>query len=745
MENKCSDSLSEAKWIMPDRNIGSASPVIRKGFTLRKTSGAKLFITVLGFFEARLNGKKLGNEYFQPVASDYEKRNFKKITYPCRDSFTHRIYFNSYDVSEYLNEGENQLEVQLGGGWYVQTERVAEGEMSFGERCKCIFALETGGGTILSDGSEEWSLSEITCSELFIGEVIDYSAVGGKYKVAVAEAPESELSPSIGAPDRLIRTIKPLKLSEKNGRSVWDAGENISGLVRVVSKAGYTGEVTLRFAEELKDGELDFASSGADYTCLSGRKQIMTDVFVCDGKKRVFEPKFVWHAFRYFDVEGEVDSLEVLVIHADVKVTSTFDSDSEGMNFLYDAYIRTELDNMHGSFPSDCPHRERLGYTGDGQITAKAAMLTLDSKEFYRKWIRDILDCQDKESGHVQHTAPFMGGGGGPGGWGSAMIIVPYQYWKNFGDTDILRECLPAMRKWIGYLESHSEGGLVVREEEGGWCLGDWCTLGKCEVPEPLVNTWYLIKQLGMLREICLALGEPFDEHYAALQKNALDALRERYFKGNADLRLFSREKAHKSKPFSRENSNYSAYPKNGAENKQGIAVYGATLGLADTDACAEYYDKLGHFDTGFLCTDILCELLFATGHGETFYRLLENDQPGGYLYMKRNGATTIWENWKWGSHCHPMFGAPARQLFEGILGIRQAKASSGWERLVFSPYLPERMNFAEGSIETPRGEIKVSLERRGGKVLAQVEFPENITAQFRGKLLSPGVSGFEL
>ena len=112
---------------------------------------------------------------------------------------------------------------------------------------------------------------------------------------------------------------------------------------------------------------------------------------------------------------------------------------------------------------------------------------------------------------------------------------------------------------------------------------------------------------------------------------------------------------------------------------------------------------------------------------------------------MKRNGATTIWENWKYGSHCHPMFGAPVRQLFEGILGIRQAKASSGWERLDFSPYLPERMNFAEGSITTPRGEIKVSLERRGGKVLAQVELPENITAEFRKKLLSPGENSFEL
>ena len=371
------------------------------------------------------------------------------------------------------------------------------------------------------------------------------------------------------------------------------------------------------------------------------------------------------------------------------------------MNFLYDAYIRTELDNMHGSFPSDCPHRERLGYTGDGQITAQAAMLTLGSKEFYRKWIRDILDCQDPESGHIQHTAPFMGGGGGPGGWGSAVVVVPYRYWKNFGDTDILRECLPAIRKWIDYLVSRSENHLVVREEEGGWCLGDWCTLEKCRIPEPLVNTWYLVKQLGMLGEICGALGEPLDEKYETLRDDALEALRLTYFSGDTP------------------------------ENRQGFAVYGASLGLADPDDCAEYYDRLGHFDTGFICTDILCELLFSSGHGETFYRLLENDSPGGYLFMKRHGATTIWENWQpFSSHCHPMFGAPVRQLFEGILGLRQPKGSGGWEKVIFSPYLPEKMNHAGGIVTTPRGVIKVSLERRGGKVISDISLPDGVSVK---------------
>ena len=109
------------------------------------------------------------------------------------------------------------------------------------------------------------------------------------------------------------------------------------------------------------------------------------------------------------------------VIHTDVAVTSSFSCSDPVLNWLYEAYIRTQLDNYHGCIPSDCPHRERLGYTGDGQLTAETAMLLLDTKELYRKWYQDILDSQGAETGHIPHTAPFLGGGGGPGGWGCAV------------------------------------------------------------------------------------------------------------------------------------------------------------------------------------------------------------------------------------------------------------------------------------------------------------------------------------
>lgn len=141
-------------------------------------------------------------------------------------------------------------------------------------------------------------------------------------------------------------------------------------------------------------------------------------------------PWFTWHGFRYFELTNNAEPVRCEVVHSDCAVTSSFESGSEMLNWLYDAYIRTQLSNMHSGVPSDCPHIERLGYTGDGQLCCEAAMMLLDSQKFYKKWLEDISDCQSIGNGHVQHTAPFMGGGGGPAGWGGAIAVVPYEMYK---------------------------------------------------------------------------------------------------------------------------------------------------------------------------------------------------------------------------------------------------------------------------------------------------------------------------
>lgn len=705
--------LNNAKWI--SAAPACQSPVFTRRFEAGAVANAVLYITGLGYFEARINGQPVTEDRFLPLVTDYEPRDLTKFAYPLHDTTTHRIYYSQFEVTGLLREGENVLTVQLGNGWYRQTERVAEGPTAFGDVLKTIFSLhmDTPAGPVIldSDGSESWQGSEIIYNQLFIGEVVDATAlIGFPQGVKVLPAPDSALVPQIGTPDRHIRTLIPKFVTAIGNRKIYDAGENISGVVRVHTSAPYGSRINLRFAENLtEEQDLDFRSTGGiGHSCTSGRYQIMEDTFITDGTAQVFEPKFTWHAFRYFDIVGEFDELEVAVIHSDCSVTARFDSPSEGLNFLFDTFIRTQLNNMHGSIPSDCPHRERLGYTGDGQVCAEPAMMMLDSREFYRKWIQDILDCQDAASGHVQHTAPLMGGGGGPGGWGCAMVIVPYRYYKMFGDDGMVAQCYEPMRRWVDYLKNHSENGLVVREEDRGWCLGDWCPLTEpMEIPIPYVNSCFFMKILEMLSALAPVAGHSEHiEEYDALRREIGQAICRDYFDSGS--------------------GHYAA-------NIQGADAYALWVGLAGEDTALELarcYDEMGHFDTGFLGTDILVEVLCKYGHIDTVLKLLESEDVGSYLYMKRHGATTIWENWGRGnSEDHPMFGACVRQLFSSILGIGQSGA--GFSDLRIAPLIPKSLPWASGSIRTPAGDAAVAWKKDDGHISFHLELPEGIPAVF--------------
>ncbi len=697
--------LENAKWITCGEDV--SSPIIARTFSASGVKRAMLFVTGLGYFEARVNGKLLHKEKFLPVVSDYEPRDLSKFYYPLHDVVTNRVYFYEFDVTDKINDGENELSVQLGGGFYRQNERTGERTGYKGEM-KAIYSLrletEDGVLTLDSDGSETWTSSEITYNNLYIGEVHDPAAPKTSGKVQITDT-QTELSPAIGAADKHIRTINPKLLGVVGGKKIYDAGENISGIVRVTTSAPAGEEITLRFAENLcEDGSLDFKSTGIHCKVASGGAQIMRDVFVSDGKTRTFEPKFVWHAFRYFEVEGEIESAEALVIHSDVQVTSEFSSSSEGLNFIYDAFIRTQLNNMHGSIPSDCPHRERLGYTGDGQICAPAVMMTMDAQNFYRKWIRDILDSQCKKTGHVGHTAPLMGGGGGPGGWGSAIVFVPYAFFREYGELCVLAECYEPMRRYMDYLTTRCENDIIVREEEKGWCLGDWCTLEKTVIPESYVNTCYFVKMLATLCEIAHILGRDGD---IPAYEEKISALKE------AIKRDFFDEKT-------------GEYCR-GIQGASAYAVWAGIEGAPTAAIVAKKYDDLCHFDTGFLGTDILLEVLFDYGYEDIAFKLLESEELGSFLYMKRRGATTIWEDWHGrDSHDHPMFGACVRHFYTRLLGIGREGAE-----VAVCPRIPKKLSHIRGSLMSPYGRINAEAKREGENIAFTVEIPAGMNGYF--------------
>ena len=679
--------INQASWIA----CGSMNaPIIEKRVHLSSPKTGRIQITGLGFFELYINGCKVSQDLFVPVMSDYRERELSKFLYPLQDKTSHRIYYLEYDVTPYLQDGDNLLEVHLGNGWYRQHERVCEGPVKFGDEVFAVFAMEVTGQDgscriITSDGTESYHASQIVEDELYIGEIQDMTRTWEEsYPVEVMEPfADTPLTLQKCPSDRVIRTIQPTLLWERDERKIYDVGENITGRLRITA-GGKVGErVILRHAELLaEDGTLDFKSAGGDYICGSGRRQIQQDEFILDEKKRSMAPQFVFHGFRYFDVQGEVDDIVCEVIHSDIPVISAFESSDQRINWLYDAFIRTQLDNMHSGMTFDCPHRERLGYTGDGQICCDAVMILMDSKTFYEKWMQDILDGQDKITGHVQHTAPLMGGGGGPGGWGCAIATVPYAYYKEYGDISMLESCREPIKKWIDYLQNHSENGLVVREEKDGWCLGDWAMMGKAEIPAEFVNSCYLLKTL----EIISILGED----YSQLQAEVTAAIRTAFYDP--------------------ETGSYCG----GVQGADAFAIF---AGLDEDGRALENllkkYRANPIFDTGFLATRLLGDIL-AEHDVDLFCRMISGNQPGNFGYMMEKGATTIWECITdiTASNNHPMFGALVKNYFTHILGVRKDGT--------IQPHIPSQLTWARGHV----GDTHVAWEKKDESIIFTIQTP---------------------
>ncbi|MCI9218603.1 MAG: family 78 glycoside hydrolase catalytic domain [Lachnospiraceae bacterium] len=693
--------MQNTHWIQGDNSC--ESPLFRRSFPLsRFPAHAKLQVCGLGYFHLYMNGRRISREEFAPAMTCYSSTLGCDTAYPVwEERAAYRTLYLEYDLTPYLTEGINVMGFHLGNGWYHQTRRRAEGTFPFGFpklRFELTLTWQDGETTVLeSDPRTLWKPGWITENNLFRGETQDFrlmqddwcapeADLSGWQPARPSHAPETLLAKQDCPADTVLRTFTPILLREDKGKKLYDCGENIAGWV-TVRCCGRPGEaVIVKHAEELADHghSLDFASAG-------GEAQIQEDVYLCGAAPREAHPAFTWHGFRYFQVEGPGEALSASQVCTDISVTSSFRCSDPVLNWFYDTYIRTQRNNYHGCIPSDCPHRERLGYTGDGQLTCEAAMLTLDTKRLYEKWYRDILDSQGADTGHIPHTAPFLGGGGGPGGWGGAVYIVPMAYYRIYGDTGLIESGYPAILRWLEYMDSRCLDGLIVREEEGGWCLGEWCAPPTDEgmVPAEYVNTYYYIlgmRAFGQMGEI-LHRGRPLwlEERIHVCE----EAMTRAYFD-----------------------------PSTGdfCGGRGGANAFALNLGLGDgrtRENLIARYRASKALDTGIFGTPILLERLFAEGQADLAIRLMTNGQTS-FRHMMEAGATTLWEYWDGhASHDHPMFGSAVKLLFTEILGIRQREGSRGFTNYFLKPAAVTGLQWAEGSVRTPAGVISVRWNRR--------------------------------
>lgn len=678
------DMFIKAVWVTVPGDCPNAC--FKARFEADTSKPSVITICGLGFFKLFINGQRVGDDELAPVTSFYHE---PEELY-CREAFgeqlNSRIYVERYDISAYVRDGVNEIGVIIGLGWYYQ----------FGKAPVLIFETVNGENVYSSGEGVLWAPGPVTSADFKRYEHLDYSravfddndmATDGYTPCVPAEIPETEYYISRCPNDRIIRSVIPTVIKKTDDYTVYDVGENITGIY--VFKCPQAGKLIEAVCGEEIDGEREPAES-----YIHGQ---ISD-FVTDGSDREYRLLHNWAAFRYLKLTAGAELQRVDVIHTDVRVTSAFNCGNEVLNRLYESFIRTQLCNMHAGIPSDCPHLERRGYTGDGQLVCETAMLTLDARSFYEKWMEDIADCQDNISGHVQYTAPYQHCGGGPGGWGCAIAVVPYVYYRQYGDIGPMKKYYDRALHYLDYLEHHSEHGLVMSDQPGLWCLGDWCTPHEIhgegpKIPEPFVNTYFFIRTADILLATARITGH----------ENMIGTLEEMRAR---------RVRALETAYFDEETGNF-------ADDLNGANAFALDIGLGNDKTFTECvrHAREDTPDFGIFGLEVFTRVLCERGFTDEAIAILARREYPSFGYMFDSGATTLWEEWKAPrSMSHPMFGSVVKLLFQYILGIRQCTGSAGMTDIEIRPMVNDTTGDAVGYVETGLGRITVRTDRKNGK-----------------------------
>ena len=714
----------QAEWIGKEESnkpkVGQRNPALyyRKRFdVIGDVRKARTYISGLGYYELYINNKKVGDHVLAPNQTNYDIRQTNSFENGRIANMSTRVLYETHDITDYLHEGENVASVILGNGWYYQNER-SEYLPLYYDTPRFIAQIEiektnNKNQIIISDESWKKGSGPIIDNNLFHGEIYDarkeVNSWGLKnfddheYENAkIVRPPDGKLQAQISPPDRVLGTIKPISISNpKKDLYRYDFGTMFSGWVKIKIK-GKSGEsIKLNFFED------------------NGNSYEQSDTYILKGEGvEEWEPRFTWHAFRYVEITSEgteltLDNIEGKIVHTDVKTAGVFSSSNNLFNRILNDYNKTQLDNMHGCVPTDCPHRERRGYTGDGQIAAQAAIYNLDMKNFYTKWIGDISDAQNKITGYVPNTTPFHGGGGGTA-WGSAYIIIPWYMYLYYNDIKILEENYNGMKKYIEYLDGRRDkDGLIYIDEVDPWDLGEWVPPTETIISPSYVSSAYYFYDLKLMSKISKVLKNNTDYNYYKIKSdNTKNAFNVRYYDN--------------------EKNNYSI-------GKQGANVFALAFGLVPEQLEEAVLNSLvnnveianfGHFDTGMMGTPYLLEVLTKYDRTDLAYTLMNQRDFPSYGYNIDRGATSLWETWTGNeSHSHPMFGSVTAWFYQGLGGIYPDENNPGFKHIKIKPNIVQGLDFVSTAYNSIYGNIVSSWKYENETMKLLVEIPPNTTA----------------
>jgi alpha-L-rhamnosidase len=699
------------------------APLFRKTFEITDSvAEAQVYISAVGVYELYLNGERVGDRYLEPAYTSYDKR----------------VYYSTYDVTSMLKPGKNTFAAVLGNVYYnMQSQSNWEfDKASWRDRPKMILRMYgsyKNGARIAIPSNTSWKTATggYAYNSIYTGDRYDRKGEIAGWKsegfddsawadAVEVKAPAPYLESQKMPPMRLDYELNPVDV-KRFGDSVvvFDFGENVTGFCRLTVRGKDGARVDIAHGELLKpDGRLEQGNINIYFTAADQKfEAVQTDTYMIGGDSlQTWTPSFNYHGFRYAEVRSSepLDSVALTAIyfHTDLQRIGHFRCSDSTLNRLYDVTMHTYLNNLHG-IPTDCPQREKNGWTADAYLAIDLGLLNYDGELFYEKWLQDIADCQRPE-GNIPGIVPSSGWGYadwiGPV-WDAVMFLIPQAMYEYTGSPRGISQAYPICTQYLKYLKAREDADGTVT-----YGIGDWVPW-KTQTPTDYTTTCFYYNDLKLYAKFSDVLGFLPDSALAAKTAKLRDFINAKYF--NASDCTYS----------------------NGSQDASAVAL---AFGIVPEGFEQKVADKLAkmiegngsHFDSGVMGSKLIPRMLAKYGYGDLALKMaLQPDAPS-FAYWMKEGLTTLPETWtmnpqfKDASLDHIFFGDFAGAwLTTNLAGIRTDPERPGFRHFFIKPFYTKSVDWAKADYKSDAGYIASSWKRTGHNMELTVTVPPNTVA----------------
>lgn len=724
----------DAKWISDtfDKEFRKA-PLLRKSISLEEKNikNARLYVSGVGYYEFFINGAHVSDRKLEPGYTHFDKR----------------VLYSTYDVTSMLQHGENVLAAELGNGWLnIQSLSVWEFEKArWRMRPRMIAELRItyNDGTVQTIPTDRtWKTNSGACSfnNLYSGEVYDARLVhkgwtipgfdDKKWMPAIeVEAPAKILTSQQMPPIRVVREVKPVSMRKIDDYTyIYDMGENMTGVCRLQVQ-GPTGTcVTLAHGELIHDdGTLNQGNIEIYFKReknglpqhIDPFERIQTDTYFLSGNgMETYEPRFTYHGFRYVEVASTrpltltQESLIGLCMHTDVEPVGNFACSNEILNKLVEASCNSYLGNLF-SIPTDCPQREKNGWTADGYVGMDYGLLFYDGITVYEKWMNDFIDNQ-RERGDLSGIIPSSGWGYadwiGPV-WDAALFIIPNNLYKYYGDTRAIEKMWDTCVRYLQYLETREKDGKLT------YGIGDW-VFYKAKTDTHFTSTAFYWLDNVLMAKFADLTGHDGTK-YRAKADNLKELINNEWF--DAEKKMYA----------------------NGTQAAQSV---GLALGLVPEEHAQAVADNLvrmirdnGHqLDFGMLGSKFVPAMLVKYGYADDAYKMIIRPEAPSWANWIHRGLTTLPETWvldkdfKDASLNHAFLGDISAWMMNSLAGINPNPKKPGFAGIIIRPQFINGISWAKGEYRSVRGLIRSEWKREGNQIELNIIIPANTEAELQ-------------